>query len=54
MQPTPAQADWMSLGYGMFVHFGPWTWSGTGDGKLAAERVVAPALDMQKWARLAA
>ena len=21
--PTPAQADWMRLGYGMFVHFGP-------------------------------
>jgi alpha-L-fucosidase len=52
--PTPAQAEWMRLGYGMFIHFGPWTWSGTGDGKLPAERVHAPALDMRQWAQLAA
>jgi len=52
--PTPAQAEWMTLRYGMFVHFGPWTWSGTGDGKFPAERVDAPALDMQAWAGLAA
>lgn len=51
--PTPAQADWMSLGYGMFIHFGPWTWSGTGDGKFPAARVDAPALDAHAWARLA-
>ncbi|HEX8951765.1 MAG TPA: alpha-L-fucosidase [Polyangia bacterium] len=52
--PTDAQAEWMRLQYGMFVHFGPWTYSGTGDGKLPAERVHPPALDMQKWAQLAA
>jgi alpha-L-fucosidase len=52
--PTPAQSEWMSLGYGMFVHFGPWTWTGTGDGKFPAERVDAPALDMRSWAALAA
>ncbi len=51
--PTPAQADWMKLGYGLFVHFGPWTWTGTGDGRFPAERVDAPALDMRAWARLA-
>ena len=52
--PTDAQAEWMRLDYGMFIHFGPWTWSGTGDGKLPAERLIAPALDMRAWARLAA
>jgi alpha-L-fucosidase len=52
--PTPAQADFLSLGYGMFIHFGPWTFSGTGDGKFPAERVEAPALDTRAWARLAA
>jgi alpha-L-fucosidase len=51
--PTPAQAEWMGLGYGMFIHFGPWTWSGTGDGRFPAERVDAPALDMRAWAQLA-
>ena len=45
--PTPAQADFLSLGYGMFIHFGPWTFTGTGDGKFPAERVDAPALDMR-------
>jgi alpha-L-fucosidase len=52
--PTAAQADWLRLAYGMFVHFGPWTWSGTGDGKFPAERVEAPQLDPRAWARLAA
>jgi len=52
--PTEAQAEWMRLGYGLFVHFGPWTWSGTGDGKFPAGRVHAPALDMRAWAALAA
>ena len=52
--PTPAQADWMSLTYGMFIHFGPWTFSGTGDGKFPAADVRAPDLDARKWARLAA
>ncbi|MDB4968519.1 MAG: alpha-L-fucosidase [Myxococcales bacterium] len=52
--PTPAQAEWMSLAYGMFLHFGPWTFSGVGDGKFPAERMHAPDLDMRRWARLAA
>lgn len=52
--PTAAQAAWLELEYGMFVHFGPWTWSGTGDGKFPAERVDAPGLDARAWARLAA
>ena len=51
--PTSAQADWLRLQYGMFIHFGPWTWTGTGDGKFPAERVVAPALDARAWAALA-
>jgi alpha-L-fucosidase len=52
--PTPAQTEWMALGYGMFVHFGPWTFSGQGDGKFPADRVHAPDLDLRQWARLAA
>jgi alpha-L-fucosidase len=44
----------MALSYGMFIHFGPWTYCGTGDGKYPAERVHAPALDARAWARLAA
>jgi len=51
--PTAAQEAWMRLRYGLFVHFGPWSWSGTGDGKFPAERVAAPALDARAWARLA-
>jgi alpha-L-fucosidase len=52
--PTPAQAEWMGLKYGMFVHFGPWTFSGKGDGGFPAKDVRAPDLDMRSWARLAA
>jgi alpha-L-fucosidase len=52
--PTAAQAAWMKLGYGMFIHFGPWTWTGVGDGKFPAEKVQAPELDARAWARLAA
>jgi alpha-L-fucosidase len=52
--PTEAQAAWMRLEYGMFIHFGPWTYCGTGDGRYPAERVVAPRLDARAWARLAA
>jgi alpha-L-fucosidase len=53
LQPSAAQEEWQRLQYGLFVHFGPWTWSGTGDGKLPAEKVHAPALDVRAWARLA-
>lgn len=52
--PTAAQAEWTHLEYGMFVHFGPWTYSGTGDGKFPAGQVIAPHLDARQWARLAA
>jgi alpha-L-fucosidase len=51
---TPAQAEWLDLAYGMFIHFGPWTWTGTGDGKFPAASVDAPDLDARAWARLAA
>jgi alpha-L-fucosidase len=55
-QPTPtaAQAAWMRLEYGMFVHFGPWTFSGNGDGRFPAAEVRSPHLDMREWAELAA
>lgn len=46
--------EWRELEYGMFIHWGPWTWSGTGDGKFPAEKVDAPDLDPRAWARLAA
>jgi alpha-L-fucosidase len=52
--PSSAQAEWMSLRYGMFVHFGPWTFSGAGDGKLPADRFDVPEVDVRGWARLAA
>jgi alpha-L-fucosidase len=54
MGPTDAQADWMRLQYGMFIHFGPWTYSGTGDGKFPAAEVKPDRLDAREWARLAA
>jgi alpha-L-fucosidase len=51
---TSAQAAWQQLQYGLFLHFGPWTYSGTGDGKFPAEQVNPEALDMRRWAALAA
>jgi alpha-L-fucosidase len=51
--PSPAQAEWMSLRYGLFVHFGPWTYCGNGDGKFPAADLRAPALDTARWAALA-
>jgi alpha-L-fucosidase len=51
--PTQAQAEWMSLKYGMFVHFGPWTYTGRGDGLFPAAALHAPGLDVKAWARLA-
>lgn len=52
--PTRAQASFLELGYGMFIHFGPWTFSGTADGKFPAAQVDPRALDAHAWARLAA
>ncbi len=55
-KPTPAQRSWMSLRYGMFVHFGPNAFAGVsvGDGTFPAWRVRADSLDVRSWARLAA
>ena len=54
--PTKAQADWMKLGYGMFIHFGPNTIRGVsyGDGRFPAEKVAFEKLDVAQWANVAA
>lgn len=54
--PTPAQSAWMSLKYGLFLHFGPNTLAGTGwgDGKFPAEKVDFEKLDCSQWAGMAA
>lgn len=54
--PTPAQQAWMALGYGMFIHFGPntFTSSGWGDGRFPAEQFAPTALDTRQWAAIAA
>ncbi len=56
VKPTKAQADWMKLGYGMFIHVGPGTIRGVsyGDGKFPAEKVVFEKLDVAQWAGVAA
>src|SRR5262245_57917080 len=51
--PSEAQAEWIACGYGMFVHFGPWTFTGTGDGKFPASNFDVPHADPRAWARLA-
>jgi alpha-L-fucosidase len=55
-KPTAAQADWMKLGYGMFLHFGPntLTKNGWGDGKFPARDVAFPKLNVRQWATVAA
>jgi len=54
--PTAAQQEWMKLGYGMFIHFGPNTIEGVGwgDGKFPAEKIVFDKLDVSQWAGTAA
>ena len=56
VKPTKSQADWMKLGYGMFIHFGPNTIRGVsyGDGKFPAEKVMFEKLDVAQWAGAAA
>jgi alpha-L-fucosidase len=56
VKPTKAQADWMKLGYGMFIHFGPNTIRGVsyGDGKFPAQKVTFEKLDVAQWAGVAA
>ncbi len=55
-KPTIAQREWMKLGYGMFIHFGPNTIEGVGwgDGKFPPEKLVFPKLDVAQWAETAA
>lgn len=55
-KPTKAQADWMKLGYGMFIHFGPNTIEGVGwgDGGFPPEKIVFEKLDIAQWADIAA
>jgi alpha-L-fucosidase len=54
--PTSAQQAWMSLGYGMFIHFGPntLTGSGWGDGKFPPGDFSFQKLDIKQWAHVAA
>jgi alpha-L-fucosidase len=55
-RPTAAQAAWMQLGYGMFIHFGPNTFAGVawGDGRFPAEKFDPRRLDTRQWAATAA
>lgn len=55
-QPTAAQAAWLKLGYGMFLHFGPNTFgtSGWGDGTFPAASFAPTALDTDQWCAVAA
>ena len=55
-KPTRAQAEWMELGYGMFLHFGPNTVAGVGwgDGKFPAADFRVKKLDCAQWAGVAA
>lgn len=54
-EPTPAQLHWMSLGFGLFIHFGINTyydveWS---DGTLDPSRFNPTELDTDQWCRAA-
>jgi alpha-L-fucosidase len=55
-QPTPAQADWMKLGYGLFLHFGPNTFTGEawGKGNFPPEHFDPRQLNTDQWAATAA
>ena len=55
-KPAKAQAEWMKLGYGMFVHFGPNTLAGVawGDGRFPAAQFHPAKLDCRQWADVAA
>lgn len=55
-QANQAQKDWMSLKYGMFIHFGLTTFEGIdecGSGSFPAERFDPTELDIAGWAKLA-
>ncbi len=53
--PSPAQKAWLELGYGMFIHFGPTTFTdnGWGDGTFPAEDFYAKDLNPTQWAEVA-
>ncbi len=54
--PSKAQQQWMELGYGLFIHFGPNTFTATGwgDGKFPAADFHPAQLSTDQWAELAA
>ncbi len=54
--PSPAQQRWMELGYGLFLHFGPntFTAAGWGDGKFPAADFGPAKLDTDQWVDMAA
>ena len=56
VQPSEAHKAWSRLRYGLFLHFGPntLTGSGWGDGKFPAAEVVFPKLNLRQWAEVAA
>lgn len=54
-QPTLAQRNWLELGYGLFLHFGPNTFAGVGwgDGNFPAAEFTPTRLDPAQWAEMA-
>lgn len=52
---SSVQLNWLKLGYGMFLHFGPNTFAGVGwgDGKFPARAFAPSALDCGQWAEVA-
>ena len=55
-QPGRVQKDWLALGYGLFIHFGPNTFAGVawGDGKFQAGEFAPTDLNPGQWADMAA
>ncbi|MDR3709017.1 MAG: alpha-L-fucosidase [Capsulimonadaceae bacterium] len=53
--PSASQSAWTQLQYGMFIHFGPNTFSGQawGDGVFPASGFAPAKLDCRQWARMA-
>ena len=54
--PTKAQKEWLKLGYGLFIHYGPNTLEGVawGDGSFSVEQFKVGNLDLNQWADFAA
>jgi alpha-L-fucosidase len=55
-QLTHAQSDWLTLGYGMFIHFGANTFAGKawGDGSFPLDEFNPRVVDTDQWAEVAA